>query len=277
VQKQNITFANLNLLSTPAVPEDADALFIYAPERDLSTEETALLKEYLMGGGNLLVITDYLNGELLPNLQGLMAYYGVEVQDGFVFEGNNNRNLRGVPYYLLPQISSHAITTPLIDEGFYVLMPIAQGLTVTGDTRDTLTVTEILKTTEQSYSKVAGFNLTTEAMEEGDIVGPFAVGTVMTETVGDTTTNVVWYTASELLNPEISTLVAGGNQDLFVNTMAWMCERDQAIAIHAKSLTAEQLTIPSSAITALSVVFIGVVPVVLIAIGVIVMVRRRRR
>lgn len=77
------------------------------------------------------------------------------------------------PYILLPNLQSSEITDPLIQEHYYSIIPIAQGLTVKG--ADSAEVTELLTTSETAFSKTDGYGLTTYEKEEGDTDGPFAV------------------------------------------------------------------------------------------------------
>lgn len=52
------------------------------------------------------------------------------------------------PYYLLPEIASHEITDALIDGGYYILMPLAQGITTVEGT--SATVTNLLPTSSST-------------------------------------------------------------------------------------------------------------------------------
>ena len=86
-----------------------------------------------------------------------------------------------VPYYLLPEVESTEVSEDLT--GSYVLLAAAQGLTVSDDLRDGLTVTNVLSTSDNAYSKTDVQNMKTYAKESGDIDGPFAVGAIASETV----------------------------------------------------------------------------------------------
>ena len=66
------------------MPEDADALIIYAPQSDISADEKDMLLTYLQGGGKLLLVTDYTE-TAMPNLAEVMAYYGTSLADGIVW------------------------------------------------------------------------------------------------------------------------------------------------------------------------------------------------
>ena len=61
-----------------AIPEDADAVMIYGPNSDISGEEERdVLKEYVKGGGKLLVMAGPTEEGLLENLYGILSEYGI--------------------------------------------------------------------------------------------------------------------------------------------------------------------------------------------------------
>ena len=133
VKKENITTEQLSLLSLEKVPEDADCVIINAPTSDISSDEKDRLLSYLQTGGTLFLITSPPKDADMSNLYSLLAEYGASAADGIVIEGDSNNYAWGAPHYLLPNMESHAITTPLISGNYYVLLPIAQGLIVSDD------------------------------------------------------------------------------------------------------------------------------------------------
>lgn len=277
IEQENIDTAQLSLLSLEAVPEDADCVLIYAPQSDIASEELEMLRAYLQSGGKLMLITDPLqDGSTLTNLEALMADYGVSANQGIVIEGSQNYYAFGYPYNLLPDYGSHDITSPLSTGGYYVLLSVAQGLTVSDTLPEGIEVTELLTTSEDAYSKPAGYDLTTYDKEEGDIDGPFALAVAIEDS--NTGSNIVWISSGGLLDESANTQVSGGNLDLFLNSLSWMVEtEDSGISIHAKSLSMEYLTIDSAAASSLTVLFVGIIPVAYLAVGIFIFVRRKRK
>jgi ABC-2 type transport system permease protein len=279
VEKENIELDSLTLLTEGAVPADADALLICEPQRDISTEEKDLLLTYLQEGGKLLLLTSPLQDASLTNLEAVMEEYGVTAQEGMVVEGSQNNYVRGYPFCLLPNLSSHDITDPLSENGYYVLLPVAQGLTVTDDLRDGLSVTQLLTTSSSAFSKIAGYSLSTYEKEDGDVDGPFALAVAVTETLDDDLeTRIVWVSSGTLLDESYNEMVSGGNQDFFLNSLNWMCQQDESsLSIHAKSLSYEYLTMSSSVASSLTIFVVALIPLIYLGIGISIWVRRKRR
>lgn len=279
VEKENIDLAELSLLTEEGVPEDADCVLIYAPQTDISQDELEMLQEYLQAGGDLFLITDpIVDGTTRPNLDALMSGYGVAAEEGIVLEGSMSNYYR-YPYYLLPTINSHTVTSPLRDGGYYVLLSAAQGLTVSDDLPDGVSVAQLLTTSDSAFSKqMDGWTLTTFDKEEGDVDGPFALAVAVTDEIDDDTqSHIVWVSSSSLLDDAANEMVSGSNQDLFLNALSWMCGQEEGITIHAKSITADYLTVDSATASAMTAVIIGVIPLCFLGTGIFIWVRRKRQ
>ncbi len=278
VARENMETAELTLLTQDSVPADADCVLIYAPQSDISEAEKDMLLSYLQGGGNIFLITDPPQDGTLPNLYALMEEYGVSAQEGLVIEGNPNYYAYSTPYCLLPDYGSHTIVSPLVSGGYYVMLPIAQGLTVSEDLRDGLTVAPLLTTSDSAFSKLAGYNLETYEKEDGDIDGPFDLAVAVTDEAEDgTTAHIVWVSSASLLDDSTNEMVSGGNQDLFLNALGWMCETEDSVTIHSKTLSTDYLTVSSATASLLSIVLVGILPLGYLAIGLVIYMRRRRR
>ena len=160
-----------------------------------------------------------------------------------------------------------------------MLLPIAQGLTVADDLRDTLSVTKLLTTSSSAFAKAAGYDLTTYEKEEGDVNGPFALAVAISDTVDDGITgDIVWVSSAALVDDQTNTQVSGGNQDFFLNALGYLCQAEQSsLSIHAKSLSSDTLTMDSAAVSALTVAVVGVIPVAVITLGIVIWIRRKRR
>lgn len=279
VEKENMQTQELSLLTAEAVPDDADCLLIYAPQRDISLEEKTKIETYLGNGGKLILLSDPPQDGKLTNLESIMAHYGITASEGIVVEADQSHYVWGTPYYLLPEINTHTVTTPLLENGYSVLLPIAQGLTVSQDLPDNISVTELLTTSDSAFSKSAGYGLNTYEKEEGDQDGPFALAVLASETLDDGIySDVIWVSSTALLDSQTNEMVSGGNQDLFLNMLHYLCQsEDSSITIHAKSLSTEYLTIDSSTASLLATLFIGLVPAVYLVVGILIWFRRKRR
>lgn len=269
IEKENIELESFSLLNSDEIPDDADAVLIYAPQSDISAEETDMLIDYLVDGGKLLVMAGPTEDGTLTNLYGVLSTYGVEVTDGIIIEGDREHYAFQQPYILLPDIESDDITDPLIDEKYYAIVPIAQGLTVNADY-----VTALLTTSDSSFSKAAGYSLDTYEKEDGDTDGSFAVAVSVEIGSGG---QIVWFSSSYLLDEMYNAYSSGANLDLVMNSLASLIGEREAVSIRSKSLSYNHLTISESSASLLKTWMIGVIPAAFVLYGVFIVIDRRKK
>ena len=270
ITKENIETATFSLLNTDEIPEEADAILIYAPSTDLSEEEAKLLSEYAENGGKLMVLAGPTEEGTLKNLYSILGDYGVEPVEGIVVEEDREHYVFQSPYILLPDMAEDEITSPLIEENYYAIMPIAQGLNVDNASSE---VTALLTTSATSFSKAAGYELSTYEKEEGDIDGSFAVAVSI---ACDNDGQIVWFSSSDFLDDMYNSYSSGANIDMAMNAFSSMLGENEAVAIRSKSLNYNYLTISDSQASVLKGVMIGAFPLAYLGIGILVILRRRK-
>ena len=273
IEKDNMELNTLSLLNIDAIPEDAACLLIYAPSSDISEEERDMLAEYVSGGGKLMVVSGPTEDGTLENLNSLLETYGVTVADGIVVEQDREHYAFQTPVVLMPDIASSEITDSLVEERYFPIITMAQGLQV-GTNSSGATVTELLTTSDQAFSKADGLNITTYDKEEGDTDGPFALAVSVEESSGG---QLVWFSSSTFLDDVYNAYSSGANVNLAMNALSNLIGETQAMAIRSKSLNYNYLTISDSTSSLLKVLMIGVFPLTYLAIGVGVVLYRRRR
>lgn len=270
IEKENIVLDTLSLLTVDQIPEDADAIMIYAPQSDISENEKTMLSDYTAGGGKLMVIAGPVEGAELTNLNSLLSDYGVTMEEGIIIEGSRSNYAFGYPYMLMPDLQSHDITDPLIEDRYYPIFPLSQGMTI-GSTNNG-TVTELMSTSENAFSKIAGFELDTYDKEDGDIDGPFTVA-LSIETNGGG--QIIWFSASDFLNDMYNAYSSGANVDLAMNAISSLIGAREAISIRSKSLNYNYLTISEETSSALKMLMIGIFPLGYLGIGIVVILGKR--
>lgn len=270
LEQDNFEYEDLSILTAEALPEDAAAVIIHQPATDLNEDEAALLTSYLENGGNVVLVTGYMSVDGMPNLLTVTRAMGLELSEGIIIEGDRNMRLTRYPYYILPDAASHDVTDSIINAGYYILSPLAQPIVETADS--TASITWLLTTSDSAYAKVDALNMTTTSKEDGDTDGPFNVGAV-SEKGG----KLLWLTGDGMFDEYIDSAVSGGNSNLLLNTLNWMGGQEESISIRAKSLDETGLSVTESESGFWSAVMIGVIPAALVAVGIIIWARRKRR
>lgn len=275
IEKENMETRTLSLLTAGSVPEDADCVVIYAPQSDLSEEEAEILLDYVSNGGRLMVAAGAVEDGMLENLYSILQAYGVTAHEGIVVDTDPEHYLSmsmNGPLALLPDLAESDLTNALIEENYSVVMPISIGLTVDSySSRGS--VTELLTTSWDSYSKAAGYALTTYEYEEGDLEGPFAVAVSIEDNGGG---EIVWFTSDRFLSDGYNAFSSGANLDLAMNALSSLVGETEAMAIRTKSLNYNYLTISSSTASLLKTLMIGVFPLTYLGVGICVILKRKK-
>lgn len=268
---QNIQVESLSLVNAESIPQDAAAILLAGPTVDYTVEDLELLRTYLNGGGSLLVFTD--GAVATPNLDGLLAEYGLSRAEGLVVEGDANHHARGYDYYLLPEVGYHDATQAV--RNLYVMLPMAQAIE-TQEIAD-VSVSELLTTSGAAYNKLAGYAMTTTAKEDGDTDGPFALAVAAAKAVDEGESKLIWATSVNLLNQNVDAQVGGGNSQFVLGCATWMCGQDASVLIAAKSLSSDLLTTTAAQAAVWGNVTTIGLPVLCLLLGLVITIRRRRR
>ena len=272
LEKENITVEELSLLNTDEIPEDAACLIVYAPQSDISEAERILLEDYVAGGGKLLVMAGPVEDADLTNFYALLDPYGITAAEGIVVEGDREHYAFSTPAILMPDLADSGITTPLAEEGYYVILPLAVGLEM-GENTTGATVTSLLTTSDAAFSKPDGYDMTSYEKEDGDLDGPFALAVDAAYSNGG---ELIWVSSSAYLDDMYNAYSSGANVNFTMNALSQLIGESEAMSIRAKSLNYNYLTISDSVSGLLQVLMIGVIPLAFLGAGITVVVRRRR-
>ena len=277
IEKANMEVKTLNLISEGSVPDDAACLLIDSPSSDISDDEKTALLDYLENGGKAMVFSDYTESTL-SNFAAVLENYGVKAADGIVFEGDNQHYGMQMPYYLLPTVNSTDASSETASSGYYIIMPYAQGIQKLDDVRDTVTVEDILTTSDSAYSKT---NLQSETLEkeDGDVEGPFALGVSIKEDVGDgKKTQIIYYSSSYIMDSQMNQLVSGGNEKLVTESLNSMVSTEETttVSIPSKSLEVSYLTISDYDASFWKICTISLIPGIFLVAGFVIWFKRRK-
>ena len=277
LENQNLAVSALDLLSGD-IPDDCALLIINVPAQDLSSagallDEMSALRSYLEQGGKLLVTTDSYNKT--PNLDALLAEFGLSRTEGLVVEGDSSHVLNSYPpYYLLPDYATAAESGILdgVDKNRKVLLQMAQGITLT-ETENVISEA-LLTTSDSAYSKAAGYEMTTLEKEDGDPDGPFTLAAYARRE--DTEAEVVWVNCGNMDNEGIYQVVPG-NVSFLQACAATLAGQENTALIESKALDAAPITVANSTSVGLGLVFVILLPAAVLAVGGVVVVLRRRK
>ena len=273
LKAQNIDAQPLDLL-TGTIPEDCDLLIISDPASDFAADglvnEIAQLQTYLENGGKVLLTTSGYTET--PNLDAVMAQFGLAREPGLVVEGDAGHALYGYPYSLFPDYATADESTALdgVNQSTHVMLSVAQGVTITET--DDVTAEPLLYTTEDAYSKQDFDASSSSAKEAGDTDGPFSLAVWARN--DSTGAEVIWIGCPNMDNEQVYQSIPG-NLTFLQGCAASLV--GQSLLIDTKALEAAPITVPASASMTLGMVFVFVLPAAVLIAGAVEVLLRRRR
>lgn len=273
LEAQNLDLQPLDLL-TSTIPDDCSLLIMNAPASDFASDglvdEISQLQAYLENGGKVLLTTSAFVDT--PNLDAVMAQFGLAREPGLVVEGDAGHALYGYPYSLFPDYGTTEESTALngVNKGSHVMLSVAQGITVTET--DGVAAEPLLNTSEDSYSKADLDENSSSEKDSGDVDGPFSLAVWARN--DSTGAEVIWIGCPNMDNEQLYQSVPG-NLTFLQGCAASMV--GQEILIDTKALEAEPITVAASSAMTLGMVFVFLLPAAVLIAGAAVVLLRRRR
>ncbi|MBO5415850.1 MAG: Gldg family protein [Clostridia bacterium] len=262
----------LDITDADEIPLDADCLIINAPTEDYSDEETSLILDYLKDGGRLLLITSK-ETLAMENLMSIAEYYGMTSSAELVAEDpvteEDAEESEGEEeeydiYELSPVINTdHDIFASFPINEYTVSISQATHIKISDSLRSAQIVTPILTTSDEAY------------IGEDKTKGVYNLGVAAEEAVDGGTTRMVWLSSAETFNGEDT---SNTDLSLLVYAMTWMGESYESTLGDISDPLSEEalLTVSSGTATFLGIFIVLLIPATLIAVGIVIYVRRRR-
>lgn len=283
-QKRFMNVESLSLLTVDAIPEDCQALFITAPQSDLSEDDLSKLSQYLGNGGKIYLSIDYSKWNDLTNFKKLLSDNNIETTESLLAETDRSYYYQS-PFYLLPNVENTEVSSSVAGMT-QVFVPYSVGLTYTGE--DDSNVTSFMTTSDTTIAKAAANIAAVQSqadaaniasVQDGDTQGQYSLGMMVTNENGG---ELCVLGSAMMCTDSANQIVSGHNATLFngiVNALVTTDDgnSDNAVVIAAKDYTVSNLTVSANAMLVYGILWGIFMPIVLIIIGIIVWARRRKR
>lgn len=261
--------------------DDYDILILLAPQTDLSEDVLAKLDSFLYNGGaygkTLLYAADVSQPEL-TNLGAFLREWGVSVDDGAVFETNQDRAYSYQPYYPLASYTSESYKAMLKDSQNPVLLPLARPLSVLFEYKDKRHVETLLSFYETAGVRPSGADDSFTA-SQATIWGPMpalVLSSIQVEGAeGALRSNVVVSSSAAMFGTSGMANTSLNNAEYTINLFNTLTERENVISIAPKSLAGNVLGISTAAASRWGIILSAVVPLAILGTGLTIWLMRR--
>ncbi|MEZ5286629.1 MAG: Gldg family protein [Vicinamibacterales bacterium] len=262
----NYGVEKLVLAQAGSVPEDATVVVIAGPQTDLLQPEVDALTAYLARGGKVLALVDPPEPKRGDTtlLDGLLHTWGFDIGTNVVVDASGIGQLLGTDASV-PVAASyppHPITTNF---QLMTAYPLARSVDAVEGGVDGHTPQPLVQTSAQSWAEadIAGLGQNEGRVElnpeQGDKAGPISLGAAVSapapnapkpepaadQAAGDTPpapeTRLVVIGDSDFASNGI--LGVQGNRDFFLNTVNWLAQQENLIAIRPREPEDRRLTL----------------------------------
>jgi ABC-type uncharacterized transport system involved in gliding motility auxiliary subunit len=240
------------LMREKAVPADCTVLVVGGPEKDLLPDTTAAILDFVKQGGKALVLVEAELKDSYPNLVALLKQWNIEAGKDVVVDVSGMGQLFGFSELapLAIEYPYHAITK---DFRLPTLYGGARSVAAGKGTAEGVTAQDLVKTSEQSWAESDLQLKGPIKFDEGkDRKGPIALAAVAT-VKGPAPAPTPTPSPAPSPAPEEPKALEGrvvaigdvdfasnallgfqGNQDFFLNVVAWLAEDADLISIRPK-------------------------------------------
>ncbi len=265
-------------LATGELDEDAKFAVLYAPSVDLDENVIEKLSTWLDNDGkygrNLIYIPTENNVET-PNLDGLLNEWGMQINQGVVYETSTDRLVSNSSPYIFTVDYTDYYKDGLKNPNIPVVTLFAKSVTVS----DTSMAHALLTTSESAgiYPTDADDNWNYKDGIKGEALNIAAEG--VKSNTDNSSSKVIVFDSYSMFTTDIMSYNSFNNSGYFMNMINTIANRDDAgITIEGKSMQSAELGITDATTkNALFVVFVVVVPIAVLVVGIVMWLRRRNR
>lgn len=262
LDKSGLTLNSVNLLTDGGIPEDADLVICNAPVTDFADDEKTMIQEYMNQGGHMVLLAGPSENDR-SNLNEIMADYGLVLEYGYV--ADMSQNYQRNPYAIFPTMDNSSQIMTGVDSQTAALILQGTAMSQMEELPENVEIEPFMTTSD------AGVLVTEDSQTEGAwILGARA------EKMLDSKSSVLTViTTPSLISEQITSQFTNlSNLNIFMNVVTADFEDVTNISIPAKSLAITYNTFQNAGMYGM--VFIFLIPIVVLAAGLLVWTKRRK-
>lgn len=273
LENGNYIVDTLNLAVESKVPEDAEIVIFTGPNTDLSKVEADRLLEYFKNDGNCIFLFDPVNSDKkFDNFEYVLNEYNISINYDRVKENDKSRHQPNDPYTISPKVETSEITGGEDLSQLSVWLNESRSFSILNNQKEPLTILPLLSSSDKSMGESYG------VQDEEDTMGPCLIGVAAHYNSAYNAKLVVYGNAYVISDKGFENFYPNSQytMSLFLASLAWMGETTNDFVMSPKTNVYDVMNLSSKDARLLIIVTVLVVPLLIIAIGVFVWLRRRR-
>jgi ABC-type uncharacterized transport system involved in gliding motility auxiliary subunit len=277
LERKGVNVQAISLVESE-VPSNTNLLVLASPRSALLPGEMEKLQSYIESGGNLLWLSE---PDSPPGLEPLAEQLGVNFLPGMVVDATTQMfGIENPTFVVITGYPRHNISSEMTT---VTVFPEAAALEITDSAA--WTAIPLLTTLEHSWTEIGEIEGEIRFNRDSDErAGPLDIGVVLTRSLADEADTDDTSTPNQRIvvigdGDFLSNTYLGnpGNLDLGLNIVRWLSHDDATIEIQVKSAPDTTLILGKVAQAVIAIGFLIGLPLLLLLIGIIIWLRRRRR
>lgn len=275
---------DINLTTTPEIPEQAQIIIVAAPQTDITDSEYELLKEYLDNGGKAAFLLSPNGDEIdYTNLDALLYDFSIGIDYDRVYETDENMYMSGDKYTIAAYLNDEndenltwcTEARSLIDQGYTLVMP---------ESRSFYSYDDVINNNSAITAQpIIYASPTARAEDYGgvDKIGNFTDGEILylAAYAHDASRNdakiLVWGNAEFADDKMYNEGYTVTSLSAFISSVSWLYDNSVDMEIGEKTLPLDYMQIDSQSKANKILAVIILIPVLVAGIGVLVWLRRK--
>jgi len=267
----NYLVETLNLFGAGAVPDDAELLVFASPKLDLFPQEIDILSDYFrQKGGNVLFMFDY--DEYAADMDNfnrvLTDNANLTINNDKVRSEDSTTHMPDDPYTIFYTTGRNEV----FSEPIQLLLHNSRSVSRLMNTKEWLTTTSLLSTSEKSFSEPVGPG-------RDERPGPLDVAVAVENKGGMAVAKIVVIGNGTFISDDAIGLYGAQlyqyNSRMFLYVLRWMLGEQDTLTIQSKVNRTPVLTITQAQTNFLGVFLIVILPILIMGAGFTVYLRRR--
>ncbi len=314
MDKNGYEVSEVDIMTDEISPDDYNIVVLPAPVNDLSEDSIKKLDDFLYNNGDLdrdlIYIADVLQYST-PNINDFLEVWGIEVGGSIVYESDKNKSqyvttMKGQLSAPIAEMADETYSEGLSNTKLPVIVPLARPVNLLFDANVDRTTTALLTTSDTSFlyplemqsaeeakakaeAAKNGEEATEAETEETTEFDPDSaeksaqtVMAVATKTNMDSentahVNNVMVIGGATILDQVLTYSNTYNNAEYVINAVNKMCGKENGIIIAEKDLSAKTIDVKASQLKAIKNTVIYIIPLAVVAVGIVVFLRRKNR
>ena len=305
LEDQGFEIKSIALYEQDEVPDDCAAIIIAGPQRPFLANEVEAVKRFLDKGGDALFLIDPETQSGLENM--IRDNLGVILGNDYVLENDALKRVFGSSPLdpTMSKIEAHPIMDAYRGRAQAIAFPKARSITLSDEAPEELEITELFKTSENSWAETNFTDLFNEAnptakLDDGaDITGPITLAAAASKAVDiEDATEESESEAEQTVTdenvefkdeaPEMRVVVFGdsdfiqndrylSSSDLLINAVNWLVQQEDMISIRAKDDSGQPIVLDAQKANVIFYMTLIVFPLMVALFGLFMVIWKRVR